>query len=74
MRTEVDIGAVQNMWMPKADTQNLVHFVVVLKEGSWRNTADKNSDSLVLVEEAQTLRTWPQVEDMNMARLDGQNV
>jgi hypothetical protein len=40
-----DIEAVQNMWMSKGDTQSLVHFAVVPREGSWKNTAGKNSGS-----------------------------
>jgi hypothetical protein len=74
MRTGGGIGAVQNMSMPKADRQYLVHFGMVLIEDSWKNIAGRSSGSLVLVEEAQTLRTQPQAGDMNMAHLDGQNV
>jgi hypothetical protein len=74
MRTDGGIGAVQNRSMPEADRQYLVHFEMVLIEDSSKNIAGRSSGSLVLVEEAQTLRTQPQAGDMNTVHLAGQNV
>jgi hypothetical protein len=68
MMTAGGIEGVRSTSLRKADMRNLVHFVVVPTEDSWKNTGGKNSDSWMLVGEVQKLRRWKEAEGMSTVR------
>jgi hypothetical protein len=74
MMLEEDTVGVPSTSTWRVDRQSLVHSVAVLSKDSWASTADRHSDSLVLMEEVQKPRNWMRVEDTNTVRLAAQHL